>query len=44
LIIEQPIPEEPPVTMITEARFIYSEGVGIFYVQLSESSGFIRIR
>ena len=44
LMIEQPIPDEPPVTTITAARFKYSDGVGIFCVQLSESSGFNRIR
>lgn len=29
LISEQPIPDEPPVTMITDVRSKYSEGVGI---------------
>ena len=30
LMIEQPIPDEPPVTMITDVCFRYSTGVGIF--------------
>jgi hypothetical protein len=29
-MIEQPIPDEPPVTMITDVCFRYSVGVGIF--------------
>ena len=30
LIIEQPIPDEPPVIMITDVCFRYSVGVGIY--------------
>jgi hypothetical protein len=30
LMIELPIPDEPPVTMITDVCFRYSVGVGIY--------------
>ena len=30
LIIEQPIPDEPPVMMIMDVRSKYSEGLGIY--------------
>jgi hypothetical protein len=44
LISEQPIPDEPPVTMITDVRSKYSEGVGYFFAYLSQSGGVNRLR
>ena len=39
LIRALPIPDEPPVTIITDVRFKTSEGLGIFCAMLGRGDG-----
>jgi len=38
LMIEQPIPDEPPVTMITDVRSKYSKGVSVGIYRLVDAN------